>query len=100
MNIISIFLGIAYFCLGILQFLAMLSGLIDWLGLHWLIAGPLSLFLAYTPLLGNVLGIMGAITAWNWSLSQALILFFGPFVAIVTIAALTGTIEVLRERIR
>lgn len=100
MNILSAILGIAYFCLGIFQFIAMFAGLTDWAGLHWLIAGPLSLFIAYIPLVGTVLGIMGAMTAWNWPLLHALALFLGPFVAIAAIALTSGAISAFRERVR
>lgn len=100
MNVLGPILGIGYFCLGIIQFVAMFAGLTDWIGLHWLIAGPVSLFIAYIPLVGTVLGIMGAMTAWSWPLLHALALFLGPFVVIAVLALASGAIGALRERVR
>lgn len=89
---------IAYMILGLFQFAAVMTGLEDWIGLHWIIAAPLAFFIAYMPLIGTVVGMFGAVTAWHWSWLQAGGLFFGPFVVIVVIAMGAGVLEKFSNR--
>ncbi|BDQ34816.1 hypothetical protein [Pseudodesulfovibrio portus] len=70
---------IAYFVLGIFQLAAVYAGLDQWLGWHFIIQGPLALFLAYTPVVGTIVGFFGAMKGWGWSFIQAGLLFFGSF---------------------
>ncbi len=39
----------------------------------------ISLFLTFTPLLGPVLGIIGAVFVWKWNILFASLLFFWPY---------------------
>ena len=71
--------------LVLFQLAAITAGLESWVGLHWTIAYPLGLFLAYMLLLGTIVGIHGAVTAWQWTWLQARGLFFGPFLGIVVL---------------
>lgn len=84
---------IGYIVLGLFQLAAVMTGFEDWVGLHWIIAAPLALFIAYIPLVGTVVGMFGAVTAWHWSWLQAGGLFFGPFVVILIIAMVSGALE-------
>lgn len=84
---------IGYIMLGIFQLAAVMAGLEDWIGLHWIIAAPLALFIAYIPLFGTIIGMFGAVTAWHWSWLQAGSLFFGPFIIILIIAMISGALE-------
>jgi len=72
---------VLFLALGLLQTAAIIGGLEDWVGLHWVIAVPLALLLAYIPIVGTVVGMFGAVTAWHWSWLQAFLLFFGPMLA-------------------
>lgn len=56
---------IIYLGLGLLQLAAIIAGLENWIGLHWLLAAIVAFPLAYLPLAGTVIGIVGAITAWG-----------------------------------
>ena len=38
-----------------------------------------SLFITFTPLLGPILGIIGATVVWKWNLIFSLLLFFWPY---------------------
>ena len=38
-----------------------------------------SLFITFTPFVGPVLGIIGAVFAWDWNILFALLLFFWPY---------------------
>lgn len=89
---------VAYLILGLFQLAAVMAGLENWIGLHWIIAVPLALFIAYMPLVGTVVGMFGAVTAWHWSWLQAAGLFFGPFVVILIVAMWAGVLENFRKR--
>ena len=89
---------IAYLILGLFQLAAVMAGLEDWIGLHWTIAALLALFIAYIPLVGTVVGMFGAVTAWHWSWLQASALFFGPFVVIVVFSMGTGVLGKFSNR--
>lgn len=82
--------GIAYAILGLFQLAAVMAGLEDWVGLHWIFAVVAAFFIAYIPVVGTVVGMFGAVTAWQWSWLQAGTLFFGPFVAIVVLSIAAG----------
>jgi len=84
---------IGYIILGLFQLAAIMAGFEDWLGLHWIIAALLSLFITYIPLVGTVVGMFGAVTAWHWSWLQAGSLFFGPFVLILIIVIVSNALE-------
>lgn len=80
-------LYLGYFLLGILQFIAVFSGVEEWLGWHWLIITPISLAVAYMPIVGTIAGIWGAKYALGWSWFSSLALFVGPF-AVLAVAGL------------
>jgi hypothetical protein len=86
---------LVFLVLGLFQLAAIQAGLSDWRGLHWTIAVPLSVSLAYCPLVGTVLGFIGAINVWHWEWWQAALLFFGGLglsLALGGIAAMSGTL--------
>jgi len=89
---------IAYIILGLCQLAAVMAGLEVWIGLHWIIAAPLAFFIAYIPLVGTIVGMFGAVTAWHWSWVQAGGLFFGPFAVIVVMAMGAGVLEKFSNR--
>jgi hypothetical protein len=90
--------AIIYFGLGLLQLAAIMAGLGDWLGLHWIIAGPLALFLAYLPLVGSILGLLGAVHVWDWAWWQAGLLFFGGFAVTIAFGGLSAMVDSFRSR--
>jgi hypothetical protein len=75
-----------------------MAGLEDWIGLHWIIAVPVAYFVAYIPFVGTLVGIFGAITAWNLSLLSASALFLGPFAVLVVLGIETGMFTSPGER--
>jgi hypothetical protein len=96
--------GIVYFVVGILQFVATIGGLTDWLGLPFWLAIIACFFLAYIPVVGTICGIAGAIVSWNWEWWQAGLLFVGPWAAVLAFALLGAAWEsgagYMRERRR
>lgn len=70
---------IAYLILGVFQLAAIYAGLDQWLGWHFVFQGPIALFLAYIPVVGTIVGFLGAMKGWGWSFIQAGLLFFGGF---------------------
>lgn len=75
-----VFLQIAYFVVGLVQFFAVWDGAEYFLGAESFVgrmfAFFLSLFLTYIPLLGSALGVYGAVNVWDWSLAKSIVLFF------------------------
>ena len=71
---------LCYFAIGTVQLFACWAGAQVWFDIGPILAFIIGIFLAYIPIIGTLLGIYGAITAWDWSLFNAILLFFGPFV--------------------
>lgn len=94
--LIQIVLFIGYFLLGLFQLAAIMTVFTD-MGLHWLIAGPISFFLSYFPLLGGGLAIYGAVSSWHWSILKAVGIFYGPLLAmallVFVVAMITDNIK-------
>lgn len=90
--------GVIYFGLGIVQLAAIMAALGGWLGLHWIIAGPLALLLAYLPLVGPILGMLGAVHYWHWAWWQAGLLFFGGFALTLALGGLATIVDSFRSR--
>jgi len=80
---------IGYVLLGLFQAIAVIAGLVDWIGFHWVIAVPLAFFIAYIPVIGAGTATVGAVNAWHWSWLYSGGLFFGPFVVILFISLMT-----------
>jgi len=91
-KIMQVIVSIGYIVLGLFQLAAIMAGLEDWIGLHWIISAPLALFIAYIPVVGTIVGMFGAVTAWHWSWLQAGGLFFAPFVVIFIIVMVSGAL--------
>ena len=99
MRIVLQIIGFAlYLGLGLFQLFAIMDGLEEWIGLHSIIAGPVALVLAYFPIVGTVVGMFGAVTAWGWSWLEAVSLFVGPLVLFVVIAIVAGGWAAIRDR--
>nr|WP_321483924.1 hypothetical protein [uncultured Cohaesibacter sp.] len=83
----QVFIGIAYFIVGIVQFFAIVDGIGKALDINGFFAWMIGMFLTYIPLIGSIAGVYGATKAWHWELWQAVILFFWyiPFVAVFVI---------------
>lgn len=75
-----VFLQIAYFVIGIVQFFAVWDGAEHLIGAESffgrMAAFLLSLFVTYIPLVGSGFGVYGAVNVWDWSLTKSLVLFF------------------------
>ena len=73
-----------YMLLGVVQLLAIVNGAMS-LGLSLLFAAPIALFLAYIPLVGTVLGMVGAVSGWGWTWLQAGLLFGLPWIVFLSV---------------
>lgn len=81
----GVFQGIAqigYLVLSIFQFFAIIAGFDVWLGLGSFISTTLALFLAGIPLLGTLVGMLGAVQGWGWTWFEAGALFLTPLFAL------------------
>ncbi|WP_051555166.1 hypothetical protein [Legionella fairfieldensis] len=75
-----------YLIIGFWQFFAIVDGLEIWYGLHGVIATILAFFIAQVPIIGTLVGMYGAVDAWNWSWLSAFLLYFGPFILIIMLS--------------
>ncbi|UCZ68341.1 hypothetical protein K8U55_12590 [Klebsiella pneumoniae] len=71
---------IVYIVVGLFQLAAIMAGLESWWGLHWIIAAPIAFIISYIPLVGSIVGMVGAMDVWRWEWWQAGLLFFGGLV--------------------
>lgn len=94
-----IIFGIGYFVLGLVQFLAVITGL-QVFGVHWLLSGFIALFVAYMPIVGTAAGVYGAMYGWNWELLPALVLFLGPLAVALLIGVMVTGVEAMADRKR
>ena len=69
--------GACFVIVGFIQWFAIIDGLEGWFGLPWWIAGFISMFLSYIPLLGSFIGYYAATEIWGWSTIGSIALFFG-----------------------
>ena len=79
-------LGVSYFILGVVQFLATWTGIEVGLGFPSIIAFFLALFIGGIPVIGTITGVYGAVVGWGMPLLWALALFFGGLAVIALIA--------------
>lgn len=84
---------VIYICLSALQFFALMDGFAYWLGTPGFINFFLALFGGGIPILGTIGGIVGATQVWGWSLSSAILLFFGPLLLVAAITIVIGLTE-------
>lgn len=71
----QVFIGIAYLAVGFAQLFAIIEYFertLNW-GFFDVV---LAFFVTYIPILGSVLGVLGAMDGWGWDIWQAGLLFF------------------------
>lgn len=66
--------------MGFVQIFAILGGLHEWVGLPRIICAIIAIPVAYIPILGTIVGIMGAIEYFGWSTTTAIIFFCWPYI--------------------
>ncbi|ACL61293.1 conserved hypothetical protein [Methylobacterium nodulans ORS 2060] len=81
-----------FLAMGVTNLLAVQAGLMQTLGLPWLVALLLAVPVFYLRYVGSVAGILGAVVGWHWSLPAAVVLFAWPA---ILYALLRGGSELL-----
>src|SRR5262245_49546442 len=77
-----------FLVVGCVQLAASTAGLKAWLEISSTLAFFLSLFVAWTPLIGTLLGFLGAVGVWGWPWLKAGIFFFGSLAVVLTLGGL------------
>lgn len=85
----QVFLGIAYFIVGIVQLFAIMDGVGYVLNVGSIVSFLIGIVLTYIPILGSGLGVYGAVTVWDWSIWQAAALFFW-YIPVIAVLGLFG----------
>jgi hypothetical protein len=65
-----------FFALYVVIGFAQLFAIMDWFGWGGLFGFLGAAFLAYIPIVGSVIGVLGAHEVWHWSWLASLLLFF------------------------
>jgi hypothetical protein len=89
---------LGYLLVGLIQLAAIIEGLNSWIGLPTILAIPFAFFLAYIPIVGAVLGMVGAVSFWGWSWYWAGLLFFWPIVLLVAVGGVGVVASALSRR--
>lgn len=74
-----------YITMGVIQMIAIATGLVETWQWNWIIAIPLTLIVVAIPVLGSVLGTWAAAAVWNWPWFGAFCLFFWPVVLMIAL---------------
>lgn len=96
----GILIVIAQLALGLLQLAAIMAGLEEWFGLHWIIACMIWWVLMMVPILPTVVGIMGAIKGFNWEWWQACLLFLGLQGFVFLVAGTASLTELANQKFK
>lgn len=91
---------IIYLVIGIVQLAAVMAGLESWWGLNGFFSFIIAFVVAYIPLLGSVVGMMGAVQAWHWEWWQAGGLFFGALILTVLLGGVSSIADWFGNRRR
>jgi hypothetical protein len=78
-----------FLVMGFVQLFAVMDGIEYAIGLGGILNFFLSLFIAYIPILGSLTGMYGAINVWDFSLWQAILLFFWMYPVFIVISAIS-----------
>lgn len=84
------YLFFAYIALGTVQLYAITLGAEWWLAYHWSVCLFVGFLVAYTPFVGSLLAIMGAVTVWGWSWTQGAAMFALPMMLIFIVFIMAG----------
>ena len=87
----ALFIGV-----GFIQFFAIIAGIKAWLGFPTILAVLVALLTTYFPVVGQALGVYGAINVWHWPWWLAVILFFGTLIFVFAAGGLAVILEKLR----
>jgi hypothetical protein len=78
---------IVFVVMGLVQMFATVAGLQDVLGISAFFAFTLAFFVTWIPVVGTILGMWGAIAAWDWPWYAAVALFMWPYLLFVPMMA-------------
>lgn len=75
---------------------AIMGGIEDWWGWSWWLSIFITFPVAYIPVLGTIVGIMGAIKSFEWTPLVAIALFCWPYIMFFVL--LVGTTVFKRDQ--
>ena len=90
-GVLGCLLNATYLGMGLVQLLAIYGGMKHGFDLPWFIAGPISLILAYIPVVGSSFGVWAAMRIWGWEFWPAFALFFWQFGLFAIALAIAGS---------
>lgn len=92
-SILSTVAILSYFGIGIIQIAAIFIFFTGYLNWWFLPSLASSIFVAYIPIIGGIVGALAAIEVWGWTWYFAVLLFFFPIVLFVFASGLMGLVS-------
>lgn len=89
---------VIYWILNIVQIMAVLAGFHDWLGWNLFISALFAIGMGWFPVIGTIMGVLGAVHGWGWEYWQAILLFIWPMVLALSFGTLSMVFEKLSVR--
>lgn len=82
---------------GLVQFAGVYAFFGSYLDWWFIFAAPIALILGQIPVIGTILGIMGAMNAWHWDFLPAVLVFCSTLTLMVLVAISNSLINVLKK---
>jgi hypothetical protein len=70
-----------------------------WIGTPIIISGIVAIFIAWLPVIGTIVGIIGAVKSRGWQWYSAVILFCWPFVVYLLVILIYGTAGIFKRHV-
>jgi hypothetical protein len=81
---------VAYFACGLVGLVAIVHGIQHLMGLHWVPAAAVAVFLAYIPIISAAIEIYAVVTVWGWGWLAAVSFFLAPYLFMLVAALKSG----------
>lgn len=93
-GVLSVLILTIYICIGFVQLSAIASAFQLWWGIGTFSSYLLGAFLGYMPLVGAIIGMIGAMEVWHWEWWQAGGLFFGGLLLTIVLIG----VKIIRKK--
>lgn len=96
-NKLTLFFPILYWVYAFIAFLPIYDLVRDTIHIP-IINFLISLIAASTPIVGTVMGVIGAVKLWDWELWQALLMYLFPYILIFIIMCIMFLSDKFKEK--
>lgn len=97
-GVVGTALFLIYLTFSAIYLVAILDGLTEWVGLHWIIAGPIAFVLAFIPFIGPACAVIGAVFVWGFKWWLAAGIFAAPYLFFMALFAASSLVDAWDNR--